>query len=274
LYLRSEKMKKFLLSVAFVLIGVITFAQQQTVAVAGFEVQGGITHQEAGLVYELFIAQLVSTGKVAVVDRVNLDSILTEMRFQASDWSDPNKTASLGRALSAQIIVRGKLMKMGNSIYWTATMLDVSTAHVMFAARERLSDIGQIWNRLPDFCNQLVARINAPGPNSSLLTNVAVATFDVQGGITPAEAAVVTELFIASLVSTGRVNVIDRTNFDKILEEMRFQTSDWSNRERTASLGRVLNAQNVIRGQLMKLGDNIFWTATVLDINTAQVLSS
>jgi hypothetical protein len=58
------------------------------------------------------------------------------------------------------------------------------------------------------------------------------------------------------------------------VEEMQFQTSDWSNREKTATLGRVLNAQNVIRGQLMKMGNTIFWTATVLDVNTAQILSS
>ena len=222
----------------------------------------------------MFIAQLVSTGRVAVVERVNLDRILAEMRFQASDWADPNKTASLGNALSAQIIIRGKLMKMNDFIYWTATMLDISTARVMFSARTRISNMGQIFNSLPNFCNQLVERVNDPTSNQHLFTNVAVATFDVQGGVTPEEAAVVTELFIASLVSTRRVNVIDRTNFDAILQEMRFQTTDWSNRERTASLGRVLNATNVIRGQLMKMGDQIFWTATVLDVNTAQVLSS
>jgi TolB-like protein len=267
-------MKKFLLTMVLVLVGVMAFAQNKTVAVAGFEIQGGITPEEASVIYELFIAQLVSTGKVAVVDRVNLDRILTEMKFQASDWSNPEKTASLGRALSAQIIISGKLLKMGNWVYWTASMLDVNTARIMFSARERLNNIGQAWEKLPSFCNQLVAKINESAPNANLFTNVAVATFDVQGGITPAETAVVTELFISALVGTGSVNVIDRTNFDKILAEMRFQATDWSNRERTASLGRVLNAQNVIRGQLMKLGDTIFWTATVLDVNTAVVLSS
>jgi len=106
------------------------------------------------------------------------------------------------------------------------------------------------------------------------MTNIAVATFDVQGGITPQESAVVTELFIASLVRTGRINVIDRTNFDKIIAEMKFQSSDWSDKNKTAAIGKVLNAQNVIRGQLMKLGNIIYWVTTVLDVNTAEILSS
>jgi TolB-like protein len=261
--------------VILAVLGINSYAQQlPAVTVASFDVQGGITRDEANVVYELFVAELVNTRKVRVSDRVNLNAILTEMRFQTSDWSSPEKTASLGRVINSEIIIRGRLMKMGNYIYWTATMLDLRTAKVMYATQDRLNDMGQVWNRLPDFCRRLVEKINQPTVSPSLLTNMAVATFEVQGGVTPEEAGVVTELFIASLVNTGRVNVIDRTNFEKILEEMRFQTSDWSSPNKTAELGRVINVQNIIRGQLMKSGNTIFWVATVLDVNTAQILSS
>ena len=250
------------------------FAQTPRVAVADFDIDPGISRQEADVVYELFIAQLASTKKVTVSDRVNLDKIMAEMRFQASDWSNKDKTASMGRVINATALIRGRLMKMGNWIYWTATMLDLNTARVMYAASVRISDLGKTWDVLPDFCNQLVGKVGTQTVSSEVLTNIAVATFDVQGGITTQESAVITELFIASLVQTGKVNVIDRTNFDKIIAEMRFQTSDWSDRNKTASIGKVLNAQNVIRGQLMKMGSTIYWVITVLDVNTAEILSS
>lgn len=102
---------------------------------------------------------------------------------------------------------------------------------------------------------------------------VAVSTFDVKGEITKNEADIITELFITELVSKGTVNVVDRENFDKIVKEMKFQASDWSNSKKTAELGKVINATAVVRGQLMKMG-NIFITATIIDINTAQILSS
>jgi len=165
-------------------------------------------------------------------------------------------------------------MKMGNWIYWTATMLDLNTARVMYAAYVRISDLGKAWDALPGFCDQLVGDIGKQELNPELLTNVAVATFDVQGGITPQESAVITELFIAALVKTKQANVIDRTNFDKIIEEMKFQSSDWSDKNKTAAIGKVLNAQSVVRGQLMKLGSAIYWVTTVLDVNTAEILSS
>jgi len=270
-------MKKRFIVIVLIMCGFYVYAQQKpTVAVAAFDVQAGrgITQDEANVIYELFIAELASTGAVTVVDRFNLDKILAEMRFQTSDWSNKEKTASLGKALNAGIIVRGQLMKMGSQIYWIITMLDVNTAAIHSASRVQLKDMGQIWNALPGFCKQLVEKIKTTPPNVQGIPTVAVATFDVQGGVSSSDAEVVTELFITELVARNDVKVVDRVNFDKIVQEMKFQTSDWSNNNKTAALGRVLNAGVVIRGQLMKMGDNIFWTATILDVNTAQVLSS
>ena len=47
--------------------------------------------------------------------------------------------------------------------------------------------------------------------------SMAVATFDVTGNaVSSDEAESITELYIAELVSTGKVSVVDRTNFNKI----------------------------------------------------------
>jgi len=267
-------MKKIIVCVLSLFVCAGLFAQTPRVAVADFDIDPGISRQEADVVYELFTAQLASTKKVTVADRVNLDKILAEMKFQTSDWSNKDKTASMGKVINATALIRGRLMKMGNWIYWTATMLDLNTARVMYAAYVRISDLGKAWDALPGFCDQLVGDIGKQELNPEFLTNVAVATFDVQGGITTQESAVITELFIAALVRTKRANVIDRTNFDKIIEEMKFQSSDWSDKNKTAAIGKVLNAQSVVRGQLMKLGSAIYWVTTVLDVNTAEILSS
>lgn len=105
--------------------------------------------------------------------------------------------------------------------------------------------------------------------------SIAVSTFDVKGGaITKDEAEAITELFISELVSTGKVNVVDRANFDKVIEEMKFQNSDWSNSEKTVSLGNAVNANWVIRGEIMKVGSSMYLDSTVIDLNTANVISS
>jgi TolB-like protein len=158
-------MKKGLFLMAlFVFGGFSAFAQQlPTVAVATFDRAGGVTADEAQVVTELFIAELVSTGGVNVVDRTNFDKIIAEMKFQVSDWSNSQKTAQLGRALNAGYIIRGQLMKMGNAYYWTATMMNINTAQALYSAREQVNDMGEIFNKLPVFVKQIAD--NIPMPN-------------------------------------------------------------------------------------------------------------
>jgi TolB-like protein len=107
------------------------------------------------------------------------------------------------------------------------------------------------------------------------LPKVAVSTFDITAGaVNGEEAEAITELFISELVSTGKVDVVDRANFDKIIKEMKFQASDWSNKEKTAALGNAVNATMVVRGQIIKLGSRMYLTSTIIDVKTASVLSS
>jgi TolB-like protein len=157
-------MKKLMFTVLISIFGFAVFAQQlPTVAVATFDTIGDVTSEEAQVVTELFMTELVSKGTVNVVDRVNFDKIIAEMQFQTSDWSNNQKTAQLGRAINAGFVIRGQLMKMGSVVYWTATMIDVNTAQVLYSAREQMSDLGQIFNKLSAFTAQILDKI--PSPN-------------------------------------------------------------------------------------------------------------
>jgi TolB-like protein len=110
-------------------------------------------------------------------------------------------------------------------------------------------------------------------PSGEGLT-VAVSPFEVRGGFSRDDADAVYELFVGELAASGSVRVVDRSNFDKIMAEMQFQQSDWTNGSRVAEFGKALGANSIIRGQLMSLGGKPVVTASILDINTAQILSS
>jgi TolB-like protein len=76
------------------------------------------------------------------------------------------------------------------------------------------------------------------------------------------------------LAGRGGVKVVDRSSFDKIMTELQFQQSDWTSGNRVAEFGKALGANSIIRGQLMSLGGKLVITANILDMNTAQILSS
>jgi len=97
---------------------------------------------------------------------------------------------------------------------------------------------------------------------------VAVAPFDAISGISATDANMITRVFTIRLGNTQKVGFVDRTIVDRVLQEQRFQAGDWSNAQKTAELGRALNADWIVRGELEKFGSNILVTVQFYDIQT------
>jgi len=103
---------------------------------------------------------------------------------------------------------------------------------------------------------------------------VAVSTFEARGGLTKDDGDAITDLFISALVSDGTVNVVDRSSFDKIIAEMQFQASDWTDNQKVVELGKMLKATSIIRGSVMTLAGQSAVTTTILDLNSGKLISS
>ena len=88
-------MKKGVLGLVLFLVVVTVFGQTNipAIVVSTFSTRGqAVTGDDVESITELFIAELARQSGVRVVDRTSLDRVLTEMRFQSTDWSDSQKT--------------------------------------------------------------------------------------------------------------------------------------------------------------------------------------
>ena len=82
------------------------------------------------------------------------------------------------------------------------------------------------------------------------------------------------EVFTNELAGTGKAKVIDRSNVDKIKAQHNFQNSEWSNEDKVALLGKALNANMIISGQIISFGEKLIATFRMLDVNTTEIVSS
>jgi TolB-like protein len=82
------------------------------------------------------------------------------------------------------------------------------------------------------------------------------------------------ELLSNFINETRRLNVIDRLALDAAMTARHWQTEDWDDINKTAEMGRALNAQYIARGTVSRLGDNLLVSVRILDINTAELRSS
>ena len=102
---------------------------------------------------------------------------------------------------------------------------------------------------------------------------VVIVPFDVVG-VDESEANVLFEVFTSNFAGLGKTRVVDRNSFDKIKAQHSFQTSDWSNSDKVAQLGKALNANLVVVGQLMSFKGSLVATFRMLDVNTVEIVAT
>jgi TolB-like protein len=97
---------------------------------------------------------------------------------------------------------------------------------------------------------------------------VAIAPFNAISGISQTDVNMITRVFNIRLGNTQKVAFVDRDIIDRVLQEHHFQAGDWSNEQKTAELGKALNADWLIKGELELFGTNILVTVQFFNIQT------
>lgn len=102
---------------------------------------------------------------------------------------------------------------------------------------------------------------------------IVVIPFDVKG-VSEDESDVLFEVFQSEFANTGKAKIVDRSSLEKIKKQQEFQTSDWSNTDKVAEMGKALNASMVVTGQIMMFKSNLVTTIKLIDVNTTEIISS
>jgi TolB-like protein len=82
------------------------------------------------------------------------------------------------------------------------------------------------------------------------------------------------DYLINAFINTGRFQLPDRNALALLAQEQKFQLSDWADDSKSAQMGRVLNADYIVRVIVMHDGEYNLLTARILDVNTANGLSA
>lgn len=172
-----KKLLSALIIAALVLVCGFAESAHKSMAVATFDINNNaVSKDDAEAVTELYIAELVSSGKVDIVDRNNFNKLLKEMQFQTSDWANSEKTVTLGTAIGAKVISRGQIIKLGSKMYLSATVIDVNTAGVVSSAKAQFDSIDSVFDILPNFVKtiteNLSLKIGDIGPGGGLICNI------------------------------------------------------------------------------------------------------
>lgn len=74
---------------------------------------------------------LTNSGRFAIVEREKLSSILQEHQLELSGLTDSNQASSVGRLLKAELLLSGKMTKIGFNCRFNIKVIDIATSKII-----------------------------------------------------------------------------------------------------------------------------------------------
>ena len=127
-----------------------------------FEASGEDVEEIAEQVPDLLTAYLSAEPSLMLVERAQLDAVLSEMELGMSGTVDPASAAQVGRLTGAQLLVTGKSIPVQRDVVVVAKVIGVETGRVIgasisFAAR------GSVLEAVQELAAKMTVKIEAQG---------------------------------------------------------------------------------------------------------------
>jgi len=104
--------------------------------------------------------------------------------------------------------------------------------------------------------------------------NVAVINLKAAGGLTQADAELITDHLNTDLFKTGRINLLERAQINDILKEQGFQNSGACTDEAClVQMGQVLGVEEIITGSIGKLGGLFLVNLRSIDVANGKIIT-
>ncbi|MBN1384175.1 MAG: hypothetical protein JW983_04745 [Elusimicrobia bacterium] len=108
---------------------------------------------------------------------------------------------------------------------------------------------------------------------TEIKTNIAVAEFTASN-VSRVDAVAVSNFFRMGLVTTNLFNVLERNNMEMILAEQKFQMSGCTDQKCAIRMGKLLNVEKMVTGDLSHFAGIYYITCHVLDVETGRITHS
>ena len=125
------------------------------VAVADF-IGNNVSQADASIVAGFLRTELVNTRLYKVMDRSNMDTVLSEQKFQNSGCTEQECAVEIGKLLNVRRMFVGSLSKLLDNYYITVNVVDVGSGEIVAS----YDSDGVPSKKLKDACKKIVGKIS------------------------------------------------------------------------------------------------------------------
>lgn len=109
---------------------------RDTIAVLDFDARN-VTKDSAAVITDLIRSELNKKGSFKILERSNMDKILSEHELQSTGITDTDNAVKAGKILNVEFLLYGSFSKLGNAYIISATVVDVESAAIVFSDSEK-----------------------------------------------------------------------------------------------------------------------------------------
>lgn len=159
-------MKQICIVLIALLIGFGSAYGAKTPNVVVFPIKGiGVSEHTADLTTDRLRALLGRSGKVRILERNEIDKILTTIGANLDDCSEEGCGIQIGRHLDADKIISGTITRVGRRTTIAVNFIDVETTERQIPASRDLDNVPEerLIDYIPDLMDQIISRIPTEG---------------------------------------------------------------------------------------------------------------
>lgn len=130
------------------------------IAIFTFMERGAGVKDYGGKISDILYGLLSANPDLMLVDRAELDKVLTEQHLSAAGVANPAEAAKIGQLTGAKLIVTGSVFTAGKSLYITSKIIGTETTRVVAetARGAENDDIGNLSEKLAEQISQRIAK--------------------------------------------------------------------------------------------------------------------
>ena len=146
----------FLITILF-LIPATAMAEKNRIAVMDLRADG-ISKEKALRISELIRTEIVNTGVYTVIERNQMDMVFKEQGIQQTGIINDAYAIKVGEMLSAQKILIGTVMQLGDAIIISGRIVDIEKGIAEFAVNQSAANENQLLEATRLFCEKLTGK--------------------------------------------------------------------------------------------------------------------
>jgi hypothetical protein len=131
--------------------------QVLNIAVAELKAEG-TSASDAAVITGLIRNSLVRFTSISVVDKSNMDRVLSEQAFQQTGCTTQECAVKLGKLLNVRCMVVGSFGKLLSSYFLNVNLVDVENGRIISAESEKVSNIDEIERSVGNLSNRIAIK--------------------------------------------------------------------------------------------------------------------